>query len=483
MFRTELHSAFLLLTSSLALATSAQAADVATVALDVTAARSSLVSDGIEVEFRVTGTGLNNGTLTQPITGALPITLQKVGADLVLTDEFANMSELNTFLPSGSYLLRVNNDTIEATLAYARPAVPSPAISSPNAGDTVAPGSVEVEFTACPVCNLSGDSVAAELEDDAQASLDTETLTAAATSWVPQGVAGALELPEDASFVARVTHTAHREATVPVTDDDDNLVFSHDFVQSDEIGFDTGFSRPEGHVCIAANYTAPPLGCAIVTDPLLQVLDTTGAFATQVAGHDLEITVSVAANGALSGSATADLDDNGSLETSSTPLKGRLSGKLGELRSLLAFALNNSALPAKLKLSQSDRLSIPDATIASTLRASGAIAGTKIKERTSTSGALPFTPHGWLLEFDVGAGAAVQNALLTLESGRSFALTGKTKFKLSSGRSRVKLRSTPKGVRIGLRKVRFDDSTSPVGVTGGGLRVRVLGQSAKKLLP
>jgi hypothetical protein len=254
-------------------------------------------------------------------------------------------------------------------------------------------------------------------------------------------------------------------------------------VQSDEIDFSTGFHTPEGHLCLAVNYTAPPSGCAILTDPLLQVLDTSGVFATQVAGHDVDLTVNVAANGALSGSATADLDDNGSQETTSTPVKGTLRGKSGELRSKLSFALNNTALPAKLKLSRSESLSIASNTLAGTQRATGSIGSTKIKETTPVSGALPFAPLGWLIVLDFDEQSTVRNALLTLEGGRSFVLTGSNAFNFKSGLSVLKLRSPGKGIRIALQKVRLDDGTSPVGASGGRVVSRILGQTAKATLP
>ena len=484
MFRNSLPSFFLLVMTHLAAATPAQAIDVATVRLNVTIARSSLVSDGITVALRVVGTGLNNGTLTQPIPGAAPITLKKDGADLVLTDELSNEAELNTFLPSGNYVLRLNNATVQATLVYTRPLVPSPAISAPDAGDIVPPGPIEVFFTACPVCNLTGDSVKAALENDQAATLDEEMLTSTSASWIPEdGAGGDLALDEQSAFVARVTHTAVRQANTAATDDDSTLVFTHQFVQSDELDFETGFHTPEGHFCLAANYPTPPPGCEILTDPLLQVLDTSGVFGAQVAGHNLETTVSVAANGALSGSATADLDDNGSQETTSTPIKGKLSGKSGELRSKLAFALNNTALPAKLKLKLSDMLSIPGNTLAHTQAASGRVGATKIKETTPTSGALPFAPLGWLLEFDIDSAGSVQSALLILEGGRSFPLTGTNKFKVASGASSLKLQSAAKGIRIALKKIALDDTTNPMGVSGGSVSTRILGQSGSATIP
>jgi hypothetical protein len=97
---------------------------------------------------------------------------------------------------------------------------------------------------------------------------------------------------------------------------------------------------------------------------------------------------------------------------------------------------------------------------------------------------LPFPPLGWLLEFDVAISTEVENALLTLEGGRSFSLTGSNKFKFTSGESSMKLQSVDKGIRIELKKLVLDDTVGPpIGVTGGTMSQRILGQSGKATLP
>ena len=486
MFRSSLPCAFLLLMALLAAAAPAQAVvDIDAVTLEVTIARSSLVSDQITAELRVTGTDLNNGTITVPILGAPPIPLQKDGPDLFLDDSFRNLAELDAVLPNGTYVLHVNNGTVVANLLYSRAAVPNPAISQPDAGQTLPPGPVELLFMNCAVCSLAGDSVEAVLEDDMAVVLDADTLTSADTDWTPDDDMGSdLQLPELSAFVARVTHTDLQQANVvPSSGPDDLFVFNFPFVQSDEIDFETGFHTPAGHFCLAANYPAPPPGCKILADPLLQVLDMSGMFSTQLTGLDVDYTVVVESSGALTGSATADLDDIGSQETVTPEIKGKLSGKSGELKSKLSFALENPGLLAKVKLSLGDVLSILGNTISTTQKNSGSIGATKIKEEILSNGALPFTPLGWLLEFDVDAGTEVANALLTLEGGRNFSLSGTNKFKFASGESSLKLQSVDKGIRIGLKKLVLDDTTDPVGVTGGEVSPRILGQSGKATIP
>ncbi len=490
MFRRSLRSIFLVLMPLLAAAAPAlAAADIDEVSLEVTIARSSLVSDEITAVLRVTGTDLNNGTIALPQAPAQHLPLDQDGLDLILEDTFASETELNATLPNGNYILRVNNSTIQATLVYNRPLVPSPAISQPGPGDIVPPGTVELLFTNCAVCGLVGDSVEAVLEDDMAVVLAQETLTSTSEDWIPpDGMGGDLDLPQDSGFVARVTHSALRETNVVPNpaDDDGLLVFSNHFVQSDEIDFRTGFEPPVGDFCLAANYTAPPAGCEILSNASLQVLDTSGMFTTQVDGHDVDYTVVVGADGGLSGSATADLDDSGMNETGPAPIKGKLSGNGGgEASSKLSFSLAGDAPPAKLKVSITETLSILGNLDQLLQRASGSISGVKLKEETSSSGALPYTPLGWLIEFELDANGQVLNGMLTLEGGRNFALTGTNKFNFASNQSSLKLSSDPKGISLQLKKLGLDDSTDPLPmqITEGDLSYRMLGQSGQTPLP
>jgi hypothetical protein len=296
-------------------------------------------------------------------------------------------------------------------------------------------------------------------------------------------------LPEASAFVVRVTHSAVRQNNFVVAgDDDDNqLLFTSTTVQSDEVDFQTGFAPPSGRFCLAANFPAPPAGCETIADPLIQIFDLTGmAVLTQVAGHDVDYTLSHDAGGNLGGSATADLDDNGPNETGPAPIKGKLKGRDGEASSKLSFSLENEGMLARLKVSVADELTIPGDTLNRVQKASGSINGVKIKEETASSDSpLPVMPLGWLLEYDLAADGVVSNAELTLEGGRSFALTGANKFNLASNESSLKLSSDPKGVSITLKGVGLDDSTNPLPmqIDGGDVSYRALGQSGRVTLP
>jgi hypothetical protein len=465
------------------------APDVTDVTLTVSIARSTIGLDQVRAELRVEGTDLNNGTITLPSNPTIQVPFSQDGADLVIEDTFANEAALNASLTNGTYVLRINNGTAQANLSYSRPSVPNPAISQPES-TVILPGPLEVLFTRCSVCNLIGDTVEAVLEDDMAAVIDEETLSSISESWIPEdGMGGDLSLPEGAAFVVRVTHSAVRQDNESVAGDDDDgqLLFTHVFVQSDEVDFETGFNPPSGHFCLAANYPTPPAGCATLADPLLQLFDPTGTMvATQVDGHDVDYTIDVGPGGQLSGSASADLDDNGSNETGPAPIKGKLGGGGGEADSKLSFSLENEMLAAKLKVSVTDALSIPGDVQDRVQRASGAVNGVKIKEETSSSDSpLPDPPLGWLLEYDLALDGQVSNAMLTLEGGRAFPLSGANKFNFSSNESSLKLSSDPKGLSITLKKLGLDDAANPdpLLITGGALGYKALGQSGRATLP
>ena len=483
MFRPPLRGIFLFL-SAAALPSAASAGavvDIEEVTLTVTIETSTIGQDQISAELRVMGTGLDNGTIALPSAPAQQVPLDEDAGDLVIVDEFATIAELNQVLSNGNYVLRINSGTAEASISYSRPAVPNPAISQPDSG-VVPPGPIEVLFTRCSICNQVGDSVEAVLEDDMAAVLDQETLDSGSESWIPQDLGGDLELPEASSFVVRVTHTAVRQDNFAVAgnDDDNQLLFTSTTVQSDEVDFQTGFSPPSGRFCLAANFTAPPAGCETITDPLLQLLDLTGMVVmTEVGGHDVDYTLTHDAGGNLGGSA------NGPNETGPAPIKGKLKGGDGEVDSKLSFSLENPGMLAKLKVSVADTFFILGDALDRSQRASGSINGVKIKEDTTSSGSLPVPPLGWLLEYDLAADGAVTNAELTLEGGRSFALTGDNKFNLATNASSLKLSSDPKGVSVTLKGVGLDDSTNPLPmqIDGGDVSYKALGQSGRVTLP
>jgi hypothetical protein len=487
-FRRPLRGIFLLL-SLAALGTprsagAGAAIDIVEVELTITIERTTLGNDQFRVELRVIGDGLNSGTIALPSAPSVQLPFDTDGDDLVITDGFATEAALNATLTNGNYVLRVNGGAAQATIPFTRPVVPNPSISHPPNG-VVAPGTIEVEFTRCSICNLAGDSVEAVLENDMEVVLDEEALDSTDESWIPQAMGGGnLVLPEASAFVVRVTHTAVRQDNVAVaTDDDNSLLFTGRFEHSDEVDFETGFNPPAGPFCLAANFGGAPPGCNLLTGAALQLFDTSGMFTVQIDGHDVDVDVDVGPGGQLTGTASADLDDAGGNETTGA-IKGKLSGRDGEAKSKLSFPLVNEGLLAKLKMSISDVLSIAANSRERVQSGSGSLGGAKIKEVVESSDSpLPDAPLGWLLTYDLAADGSISNAELELEGGRTFALTGTNKFNFSSNQSSVKLVSDPKGISVTLKKLGLDDASSPMEITEGSATYKALGQSGKVTLP
>lgn len=491
MFRHPLHSIVrFLMALSLCAAAAAPAfaqVDLTDVIITRTIARTSEGQDDIRAEIRVKGTDISNATITLPSAPNTPLSLGPDGDDFVVSDDFATEAALDQVLPNGNYVLRLNNGNVTVTIPYTRPTVPSPDIDQPEAGAVFPPGSLEVLFTPCgnPCAQLT-DSVDALLEDAALNDLATEILSESDGSWTPpDGMGGDLVLGENLEFFVTITHTAVRQnGTIPVNDDDDAFLFTHVFVQSDTVGFRTGFAPPEGDFCLVVNDPTPPAECSPLNDDLLFLLDTSGMFSTTVAGRAVDYDFDVDSKGTITGTAMADLAGDATKETVGT-IKGKLKGKGGELKQKLSFPLVNEdpAVLAKLKVSVSDVLSIPFDSRERRQKASGNLGALKVKEDDTTTDPLPFTPLGWRVDFTIAADGAVQDGLLTLDGGRNFVLTGTNKFNLAKNESSLKLQTADKGIKLQLKKVELDDEVLPTEVVGGALSYKILGQSGKATLP
>jgi hypothetical protein len=55
--------------------------------------------------------------------------------------------------------------------------------------------------------------------------------------------------------------------------------------------------------------------------------------------------------------------------------------------------------------------------------------------------------------------------------------------RFTSGESSLKLQTADKGIKLDLKKLVLDDTADPVGVTGGSLSQKILGQSHKTEIP
>lgn len=462
---------------------SAQAIDLVEVRALVTIEREA--GEGVvhHVELRVIGTGITSASVTPP--SGTAISLPKVGDDFVGELDFGSQIILDGAIPNGSYTLTLNGGTRTASIVYARPAVPSPAISAPDPNVVQVPGPTEVRFTRCSVCTESGDSVSAELLEGTT-SLASATLTAADATWIPSDVGGPISLGEDSLFSARIVHETVRTSTLTTNTGGDSFTFSNTFTHSDEIVFATGFAVPVGDFCIVLNETTPasldPLGeCLQRADLELALVDPSGTIATTVGGLDVAYTLALAASGRISGLAQADLDDDGSLETSAE-LKGSLRGSARRLQQSLGFRLASVPLAAKLNVRVRDQISIPDALLSRLQRARGAVGATRIREDVPAVTVLPHDVLGWRLDFELDGTSRVQNASILLSSGRSVLLQGTSRFNLELGHANIRLASggADRGVTVEVRRFRLDETGN---VLRAELGYTILGQRGHVSLP
>ena len=162
--------------------------------------------------------------------------------------------------------------------------------------------------------------------------LDQETLNSGSESWIPRGRSAAISsCPSSRPSWSRVTHTAVRQAQLPRRRRRRRQHAAlHPHLRAVRRGgLRDGLRRRRRAASVSRRtIPAPPAGCETLADPLLQIFDLTGmAVLTQVAGHDVDYTLTHDASGNLGGSATADLDDNGLERDRAGPDQGQAQGK------------------------------------------------------------------------------------------------------------------------------------------------------------
>ena len=197
--------------------------------------------------------------------------------------------------------------------------MPSPAITAPLPATVLVPGPVTVEFTRCLACVEDMDTTQASIFDvDTEETIVTETLQPEDESWTPSDGTEPFELPEEGSFAAVVQHVARREQQL-VAQTNDEFALLTGVAQVDSVPFFTGAASPAGSFCIVVaddDGVLDPFGeCLAIDEPSAALIDPSGAFALSAGGVEIEYDAEVSAGGAISGSARADLDGNGSLET------------------------------------------------------------------------------------------------------------------------------------------------------------------------
>jgi hypothetical protein len=445
----------------------------------------SLVNDAgaesvsaVRARLFVVGSGITSAAITPP--GGSPIGLVETapgefGVEQTFTDEAA----LTAALPDGDYLLDVNAGEARATLPYARPAVPSPRISSPPHQGVVPPGPVEVRFEPCAICAQTGDSTTAMLASG-DSVLASQVLPTTQAAWIPSDTAGPLALPPSSSFEASVVHFAVRVRSLSATPADP-FVFGSALTRGDLVAFSTGFAAPEATLCIVVNDPArldPEGDCALHEDLADALFDTGGSFATTAVGVPVEYGFSVSPRGRLSGIADLDLDGDGGLETH-VPLAGRLSGEDGRLRQSVRFGAASPERPPETKLKVNVREETDTVSFLRTRvqTAKGRLGGARVVETVSNTEALAPEPRGWRLDFSVsGMSGEIADAALTLSNGRTVPLFGRHRFVSETNRTNVRLKSggAERGVQMEIDTLALDAMGS---IVRGQLRYRAFGQS------
>jgi hypothetical protein len=462
------------------------APDLARVTVEFETTRVNGAVASADVAVTVEGERIVRAELTPTGTTALP--LANTGGVFTLEKSFTTEAARAAEFPEGTWRLALDGGA-PLELAFARTPVPTPAISAPLPGEVLAPDAVRVAFTACPLCAMPGDTSEAAILDDTAAVVVEELLDPEATRW-PDDAEPPLVLDEDAAWRAVIAHTAVRSADLVAGSD--AFVFDTVIVEIGVVSFFTGAAPPSGDYCFVVSETPAvldPLGeCVVPMDDAMMVpddaplLDPSGTSMTTLAGVDLTLDVQVLAGGAIVGSATADLDGDGS-DDASAPLRGKLGGRSGDTSRRLAFALESLAPAAQLSGRLRDRASAGGGGFSGALALRGVLAGAKVRET------LPWleasAPLGWRIDV-VLDGRDVTDASLTLENGRTWPLRGRWRFDFVTDLSDVDLRTqgADAGARVRLAGLRIDDPDAVPPLVGAGkLSFKLLGQRGKLRLP
>jgi hypothetical protein len=475
--------------------------DLATLDLAVEVEGTNGTDTVFRVTLEVTGSEIAAASLTRQ--GTTPATINltcNVPTLCSATQTLANQAALDTLLPtsSTSYTITLTGTTgtpaptVTDSFSFARPAVPSPAISAPSAGASVDPGELVVTFAACgAACNAATQAVLLANGSELESKLD---LPASATSWTPTAT-----LPATSDLSVTITHatqgTQNLTADGPgAGTDDDPYVFTSRVTHSDTVAFETGFAPPVGEFCIVVNDGGDadqidPTGCAVIDAPASGILDTSGPYQTQAAGIAVQYELQLTPGGRLSGTAGADLDGDASFETPGEA-SGRLRGNDRGLREKILLRFDGGTRDTRFRVRLDERAELATVLLPGVddlvwlvqQKTSGKANGAKLSERitgtTTTEDALP----GWKLSFELTGSGGTTSGRLELANGRSVALTGKQSFDSGSNLSDVKLQSegAERGVRLRVKRLEIDSTAT---ITAGALRFRAFGQGGSALLP
>jgi hypothetical protein len=111
------------------------------------------------------------------------------------------------------------------------------------------------------------------------------------------------------------------------------------------------------------------------------------------------------------------------------------------------------------------------------------VAGTKVKERSTSTRTVPDAVTAWKLAISLSGSSGSTLGSVELASGLAVALTGKLNFDTADNDSDVKLQSqgAERGVRVRVKNLVIDSTQTPARLASGDVRFKGFGQRANVL--
>ena len=151
---------------------------------------------------------------------------------------------------------------------------------------------------------------------------------------------------------------------------------------------------------------------------------------------------------------------------------------MGKVDRRVSFDFRSMAPAAKLAVRIREQATVEDGAIDGVRRAKGTVLGEKVKEDAPSTLPLGDEPIAWRLDVTL-EGKQVEDASVTLDDGRSFALRGRFIFDFLTDLAKLDLRSegADEGVQVRIEDFRADDLESqPPVFDSGDFTFKILGQ-------
>ena len=469
---------------SLALAGAAQAQiDLESISFDRRVDR--VVAGAVEqsASFTVTvrGSGLLGAMLVKPDETEILLSANPDGS-LGASFDFDDEDDLDTDFPAlgDTYVVSLNTGALEIEIDYEAPGLPELSITSPeHDSSNNSPTTTPFTFTPCPAaaCSDTSDHVRALVTENDEAVASGIVDDPALGSWTPEDGDGVpLVLPEGANLTFNAQLRANRP-DFRVVEIDDFYTFWNSFHRSDEVDFSTGFRGLD----------EAPIGSFSIdgADPSAFVI-TSGPVMTELGGVALDFDYSLDPKGKISGTGTADVNDD-DLADADVEVKGKLKDKKGIASQKLTIKIKSKeeGAEASAKYTREEVLDRDGETSDRTEELKGKVLGVKVLETDAGIDSIAGQVSSWILEFDLstedGLRMIVSDAVLAI-GAREVTLEGGGKYDADGMQTTLSMKSSgdDKGVSVKINKLTVDDENA---VTGGTATVKAFGQSVEVELP